>query len=269
MADWTNLLAASGTTEPDCLAFLRDHAGLFFVEHPETPFAIAELELGSDLRVDFAVVREGYSSGTQYTLYELEPPNAKLFTRDGHTSHQLTKGLDQVRDWRRWLRANRRSAEQLLPSKTWANDGHADLRFAIVIGRREETEQWSERISGFREDETIDLVSFDRLTERLLTHSFPLLFRCGLAAETKSFQKEVALRNRAVNPFHMALSSAQWRALTKRHPYWSGHITESYLTAVVDAIGVNHDRKAAFDKRVAATPRAEIESVLRAFGAVD
>jgi hypothetical protein len=92
---------------------------------PSAARVVPKLKLGSEYVTDFVVVE----SESEYVLVELESPRQLLFTRNGRPRAPLTHAIQQVRDWRAWVRQHHEYAQAVLP-------GIAEPRCIVVIGRR-------------------------------------------------------------------------------------------------------------------------------------
>jgi hypothetical protein len=129
-------------------------------------FVFPKPKLGSHYEADFGVA-EWNSAGKFWKLIELEPPSIKPFRRDGRPSARLTHALEQIREWRRFIRVNLDYCQR---SRDKNGLGFEDLtdRFwgVIVMGRRRdydtEPEGWRPQL---REESQIDLMSYDRFLE--------------------------------------------------------------------------------------------------------
>lgn len=51
----------------------------------------------------------------EWHLIEIESPTAKLLTKRGDPSKELTHALRQVREWQRWIERNHAYADELMP----------------------------------------------------------------------------------------------------------------------------------------------------------
>lgn len=72
----------------------------------ESSYVLREYRLGSDFVADFLIVRPMRSLPPKIILVELEPPNDKIFTKDGLNSNRLAKAIKQVSDWHVWINKN-------------------------------------------------------------------------------------------------------------------------------------------------------------------
>src|SRR5205814_237122 len=72
-------------------------------------WVIAKKRLGSEHVPDF-MVGERSSAGFEWYAVELKSPKAKMFTKAGDPTHQLTHAMRQIDDWRAWLQTNQNYA---------------------------------------------------------------------------------------------------------------------------------------------------------------
>lgn len=237
---WKALLDDPSTNERDCLRFIRDHGAMFFQRDPETPISISELSLGSEHRIDFVTVTEGYSGGTSYKLIELESPNCKLFNKDGKTSARLSGAIDQVLEWRRWISQHRTQARKIFPSVRWHADAQPTFSYQIVIGRRAETIKVQDKIWSRIHDSNIEIVSYDRLTNLLQRPFYINHYWAGLSAEGREYLDKTALLNKASCPFTKTISDSVWRKTAAANQgQFSSHIIPPYLDHIVPEVEIN------------------------------
>jgi hypothetical protein len=116
--------------------------------------------LGAEHVPDFMLCEKD-SGGYHWTLLELENPHFPPLTQSGEQSAKLTHAIQQVRDWRIWLRKNIQYAQQELGFV----DLDSDFQGIVVIGRRrslndEHRERYRELSNG-----RITVMSFDRLLD--------------------------------------------------------------------------------------------------------
>lgn len=129
-------------------------------------FVFPKPRLGTHYEADFGVV-EWNSGGKFWKLVELEPSNAKPFRKDGRPTQKLTHAIEQIKEWRRFIRANLDYCQR---PRSRNGLGFEDLtdRFwgVIVMGRRSDyasqPDQWRIQL---REEAQIDLMSYDRFLE--------------------------------------------------------------------------------------------------------
>ena len=118
------LLAASGRHEKPLHLFLKAHPILL---SPYIDRCISEPRFGADYRPDFLLV----VSPKDAVLVEIEHAEHRLFTKGGNATAELNHAVQQVQDWRGWLRSNSNFAQSSLGVPLL----HMDSRALIVIGR--------------------------------------------------------------------------------------------------------------------------------------
>lgn len=119
-------------------------------------------KLGSEHIPDFMLCEKD-SGGYHWWVVEIENPNHKVLKQNGEPTAELTHALQQVSDWRIWLRKNCQYAQ------TQLGFVHLDAEFKgiVVVGRRSGLNQrYQERyreLSG----EKVEVMSYDRLIDRI------------------------------------------------------------------------------------------------------
>lgn len=106
------------------------------------------------------------SLGYQWALIELESPTAEATNKGGSVSGACHHALEQIRDYRRWLRDN------ALFEKGQGFEGlNADCSAWITIGRRnrERTDIEQQRLADYGR-ERIEVASYDRLLVEAREH---------------------------------------------------------------------------------------------------
>ena len=106
--------------------------------------------------------------GYQFVFVEFEDVNVdyKLKTANSE-SDKVRKGLNQIRDWKRWINQNR---EYFL-----GTDGIKEIssnvfpwgfRYALVVGRRCNMDEMSNQLRGELQSEVgVTIMSYDRLVD--------------------------------------------------------------------------------------------------------
>jgi antiviral defense system Shedu protein SduA len=99
------------------------------------------------------------SLGYHWTLIELESPTVEATNKDESISAGCHHAVQQIRDYRRWLRDN-----ALFEEKQGFTGLNADCDGWVVIGRRDgaRSEIEKQRLADFRR-ERIEIASYDRL----------------------------------------------------------------------------------------------------------
>jgi hypothetical protein len=143
-------------------AYLKDHpillAQLLVGGHGRWVFP--KPRFGSEHVPDFLLC-EKHSGGYEWTLIELANPNFRALTMRGERTSKLTHEIQQVDDWRIWLRKNVQYAQQQLGFV----DLDCDFRGIVVIGRRDsQCPKYRERYRELTQDR-LTVMSYDRLLE--------------------------------------------------------------------------------------------------------
>jgi hypothetical protein len=121
-------------------------------------------KLGSEHIPDFMICEED-SGGYHWHLIELENPNYDALTEQGQPTAKLTHAIQQVNDWRIWLRKNSQYAQHELGYL--GLDG--EFNAIIVIGRRKDmSSKDQERYRELSRDK-IEIMSYDRLLDRIIS----------------------------------------------------------------------------------------------------
>jgi hypothetical protein len=125
-------LLDSSASEETIRRFLAKHVyfwnGLLRIGLP----LYTKIRLGDEYEIDFALC-DPSSDGAEWHLVEIEAPTAKLLTKRGDPSKELSHALRQVREWQRWIEKNRDYADRLMPGIDHPL-GH------VFMGRRSEIE---------------------------------------------------------------------------------------------------------------------------------
>lgn len=121
----------------------------FFEDHPKFlvhvlagghgRYQISKKRLGSQFVTDFLIAEQD-SHGMHWYAVELENPRLKVFRdSDGRPTKHVHHALDQIRDWRDWLKNNLSYARNPLAQHGLGLLGiDPNLSGLILIGRRQE-----------------------------------------------------------------------------------------------------------------------------------
>ncbi len=136
--EWENKLDQKLLSENDYHNFIAEHAGFFLDTRQKSLQTISKLLLGSDHETDFVVIHEGFSEGIIYELVELESPHTPAYTKNGQPSARLMAAVQQIHNWKQWLLENRSMFTRMLPNFNKRIIRDTNLRFTIIIGRRDD-----------------------------------------------------------------------------------------------------------------------------------
>lgn len=118
--------------------YLQEHP-LVLVQHlsgGHGRWAIPEVQLGSQLRVDF-MIAEASSVGFEWTAVELESPRRKMFNKNGDMNQWLNHAIRQILDARTWLTQNLNYANNPRDRDGLGLvDADGTVQGLIIIGRR-------------------------------------------------------------------------------------------------------------------------------------
>ena len=187
--------------------FLATHASLFFFNGLDHYLTLSKIRLGANHIIDLAVPKEGYSRGLSWNLIELESPHCAPYTRGGDPSKALSHGLQQIRNWRRWITDNREEARRTFPSIGVRTIRDPNFRFTLVIGTRENSKRFLEERNQLADEERVRIRSFNFLADLLRHHVHFNEFRF-LDGDCR-FPRAVG--NWLASPFSMAIPDKDWR----------------------------------------------------------
>lgn len=155
--------------EEDVQRFLTDNKQ-FLIQHlggGHGRYVLPKPKLGKDLVPDY-LLAEMDSEGIHWHGVELESPSTPMFTAKGEPTARLTHAIQQVRDWREWLKhnidqANRPDSEDGLGLV--GIDGN--LPATILVGRRK---SYPPKFNAYRrqttQDSNIAIHSYDWLIDQ-------------------------------------------------------------------------------------------------------
>ncbi len=213
-SDWISLLEDKKLKERDYHEFIQTHPGLFFNSNFDSYLTISKVKLGSDHETDFVVVKEGYSDGTIYELIEIESPHTKLFDKTGKPTSKFNSSIQQIRDWRRWLIKNRTGFKNIFPTSSTRVIRDSRLKFKIIIGRRETDKEVMEKRRQISEEENIQILSFDRLSDTL--NRFKFFPEEPLISASEMDKVDWQIKNQLANPFFVCHNHSEWMKICKK-----------------------------------------------------
>jgi hypothetical protein len=220
LSDWEDLLDNDKLKEHTYHDFLFSTPA-FFLTLIESYLVISKFKLGADYETDFVVVKEGYSDGTIYEFIEIESPHIELFDIKGKPSSKFNSALQQIRDWKRFLKKNKDFFSKYLPTTSTRVIKDSRIVFKIIIGRRSDDAEVMEKRRQIAEDENIEIVSFDRLTDTL---KFKSRFSNKLSIYAAQMADVDQLKiNQLANPFYECITDSIWRTICKK-----GHTNHFY-----------------------------------------
>lgn len=216
---WNKLLRENAKEEV-YHSFLAEHAGFFLARlFDDESIVISKLRLGANFVVDFVKTYDHLSAGIQYEFIEIETPGAPPYTKKGNPSARLMAAVQQIDNWRMWIKDNRYEFHKIFPFYNRGIAPSERLKFTIVIGTRKNSRQWLERRNHFSEEHSIRVRSFDFLTDNLKRRGFPDFVEPHLL-EHCTWEQAIEL----ANPFFIAYSDKAWRSLIASYKHHSGSV---------------------------------------------
>lgn len=128
---------------------------------------VPEYKLGIEYRLDYLLIGKN-SLGYQFVFVEFEDVNVdyRLKTANSETD-KVRKGLNQIRDWKRWIEQNKRYFFGADGIKKFTNDVPLwGFRYALVVSRRCRMDDMSNQLRGeSQKDFGVTIMSYDRLVD--------------------------------------------------------------------------------------------------------
>lgn len=136
-------------------------------------FAFPEVSFGGKYYADW-LVASGSSGGMMWEMIELECPQSLPFKKDGHFSKATRKGINQIQDWRNWLRPNLLSAETPRSRNGLGLfEINPDTRGLVVVGQSEKY-KGSDEVAAYNrnrrvsdDQNRIEIISYNSFIESL------------------------------------------------------------------------------------------------------
>lgn len=235
---WKAMLNDASLSEEAYQAFLADNAGFFFPLSTmwAEQVVTAKLQLANNHVTDFVVACNNRSGGFQYTFIELESPHTPPFIKAGSPSARLNTAVQQVHDWQRWLEQNRSMAKKLFPSKQFIVADDPNFKFLIIIGRRDNTEDFLAQRNYYSQKLGIEIRSFDYLTDVMNLKRFESF--TWISHDLRATISEVE-NNTFSNPFFRAYTDAEWRSIVNSAKLSISHMIGLNLPLLLDKRSYN------------------------------
>lgn len=128
---------------------------------------VPEYQLGAEYRLDYLLIGKN-SIGYQFVFVEFEDVNVeyRLKTAASETD-KVRKGLNQIRDWKRWMDKNREYFLRTNGIREFAhNIAPCGIRYCLVVSRRDKMDEISNQLRGELQKEVgVKIMSYDRLVD--------------------------------------------------------------------------------------------------------
>ncbi len=172
----------------------------------EAAYCFREFQFGSDFVGDFLIVTPRRSVAPLINLVELEPVEDMLFTKKGLPSHRLVTAMNQVKQWRSWIRQNpklfrdeilKRSKRALDPADLdrWIRYEEIQMQAFIFIGRRSAIKGEDYRNLWASNEDRITIHTYDSILE-WITHNDMDTLRYEAELQTREVVRRHRLDNR-------------------------------------------------------------------------
>jgi hypothetical protein len=127
---------------------------------------VPEYQLGAEYRLDYLLIGKN-SLGYQFVFVEFEDVNVdyRLKTSNAETD-KVRKGLNQIRDWKRWIEQNRGYFLNSEGIKDISNNVPPwGFRYCLVVSRRDRMDELSNQLRGEMQDIGVKIISYDRIVD--------------------------------------------------------------------------------------------------------
>ena len=245
ISGWESLISNSTTEERACQTYLQEHSSFFF---PQNTFGeqivVSKLKFGADYESDFINCCNYRSAGFQYQLIEIESPNTPPFTKEGKPSGRLSTAVQQIQNWQLWIKKNTEEAKRIFPSKEFNVGGHPNFRFLIIIGRRDNSDNFLTERNYYADSMNIEIRSFDFLTDVAKTkkfYSFTNITQDMIGPNEKQ-------NNDFTNPFHYSYNSSEWNNIVKSPKLTLSHMVGHNIDLLLSNRRINSHLEDEFDK---------------------
>lgn len=122
--------------------------------------------------------------------------------------------MQQIRDWKRYLINNKNDFKKIFPTTSTKVVKDNKLRYKIVIGRRNDNQEHVEKRKQIEEQENVEIVSFDRLTDLARSRRYFSDVAQIYAPQMDSHAYE--LRKELANPFYECINDSKWRLICRK-----------------------------------------------------
>jgi hypothetical protein len=227
VASWEKLLQDRNSTEHDYHKFIAGQPAFFFQQEYQV---VSKPELGSEHQADFVLAADQMSKGIHYRFVEIESPHAVAYKASGNPSARLTHAVQQVMDWKRWIKSNRARYKKLFPSSYVRVQEFDNLSYCIYIGRRDQSSRLTALRNEYAKEFGIEIRSFDSFMDRLRDMGFQDLVS-PLGSEGEHL--DIVTRNRLANPFLKAYAWGAWKDMVLKGEFDCRHFLASNATALL------------------------------------
>lgn len=166
LLDQLERLINTSRDERPIQGFLRQHPYVLATAlYPHNCWIFPHPRLGGGQHIPDFLYCDRNSLGFRYLLVELESPTMRALNQDQSISAGTHHAVQQIQDYRGWLRANALAEQKQYPEISERCEGY------ILIGRAGEDrdEDGQRRLADLR-DSHIEIASYDRLLAEARNH---------------------------------------------------------------------------------------------------
>ena len=169
-------LVDANACEEDLQRHLTKHPYILSQQFGHCHHVFAKIRLGGSYEADFFCL-DIPSPGKEWIGVEIESPGLPVVTKAGRKSAKLEHALQQIRDWRAWVRENLSTARGVpLSGGVGLEDIHPDFLGWVIVGRSATfTDKFNELRIQVEHDERIFIRSWDGILDwasKRATHWF-------------------------------------------------------------------------------------------------
>lgn len=138
---------------------------------------IPEFHLGEEYIADYLLIGRN-SIGRYLVFVEFENVNVEICLKTSNAfTDDVRKGITQIKDWKRWIAANKEYMVRNTELAKWIDLPLQDWRicYCLVVGRRSLNNDMAKNLRGEEEHSSgISIVTYDRIVDkmRLLVNGF-------------------------------------------------------------------------------------------------
>ncbi|MDU4950793.1 MULTISPECIES: Shedu anti-phage system protein SduA domain-containing protein [Clostridium] len=175
-------LLDSKCNEQAILKYIKDNNAYYIIGsifsqynfgHHEA-YIFPEFQLSTNYRTDYLLVGRS-SGGYEFIFIELEHPCGNITKQDGNLGEVFRKGIEQTKDWKRWLDRNYQSLREYFNKNIKENDrlpsefieyDSTRFHYVVVAGRRDNFKENTYCIKReYKKDQNILLLHYDNLLD--------------------------------------------------------------------------------------------------------
>ncbi|MFR9240273.1 MAG: Shedu anti-phage system protein SduA domain-containing protein [Clostridium baratii] len=134
-----------------------------------------EFQLGTEYKADYLLIGKN-SGGYEFIFVELENPNGNITKKNGNIGEAFRKGIDQTKDWKRWLEKNYQSLREVFKKHMKERDNLPNefieydstrFHYVVIAGRIKNFNELTYQIKReYMREQNILLMHYDNLVDQ-------------------------------------------------------------------------------------------------------